>query len=280
MRVVRTQAAARRCISELRGSGSIGLVPTMGALHHGHLELVRRARRLCRHVVVSVFVNPTQFGPKEDFRRYPRDLRRDCRLLESVGADLVFAPSVKAMYARGYATYVNVERLTEHLCGASRPGHFRGVTTVVAKLLNITQPDVAVFGQKDAQQAAVIRRMARDLDMPVRIVVAPTVRERDGLALSSRNSYLSPEERAEAVVVPRSLGLARELVRAGEHDARRIKSAMRRLIQSRSHGLVDYIEIVDLDELTPVSRVTGRALIALAVRFGRTRLIDNLVVRS
>jgi pantoate--beta-alanine ligase len=221
-----------------------------------------------------------QFGPKEDFRRYPRNLGRDRRMLEAAGVDLVFAPSARTMYRPEHATCVEVERLTKHLCGASRPGHFRGVTTIVAKLLNIVQPDVAVFGRKDAQQAAVVRRMVRDLNFPVRVLVAPTAREADGLALSSRNQYLSADERAEAVVVPQALRLARKLVRSGERDCRTIRQALRRLIRAHSRGRPDYVEIVGLDELAPLSRVSGRALVAVAVRFGSTRLIDNCVLRT
>lgn len=269
----------QRLAVALKRDGRLGLVPTMGGLHQGHLDLVRIARRRCRRVVVSIFVNPTQFGPREDFARYPRDLARDCRMLESVGADVVFAPSVRQMYPDGYATYVEVERLTESLCGASRPGHFRGVATVVAKLLNIVRPHLAVFGRKDAQQAAVIGRMVRDLDLPVRLVIAATTREKDGLAMSSRNAYLSPAERAAAPALYRSLRLARQLIVRGERDARKVKGEVRRYIRSRTTGRIDYVEIVDGAELEPVRTVTGTVLVALAVHFGRTRLIDNVTVR-
>lgn len=279
MQVVTSPTAARGAIDRLRKTGTIAFVPTMGALHDGHLALVRRALSLCRHAVVSIFVNPKQFGPNEDYRTYPRNQKRDCQLLESAGVAVVFVPSVRAMYPSGYATYVNVERLTEHMCGAFRPGHFRGVATIVVKLLNIVRPDVVVFGQKDAQQVAVVRRMVRDLDMPIKVEVVPTIREPDGLAMSSRNRYLSTEQRAQSVVLYRSLQLARELIHSGECDSRRIRLAMRGLIRSQSHGSIEYIEIVDPNQLKPVARIKGRTLIALAVRFGKARLIDNIVVR-
>lgn len=270
----------QRLAAALKRNGSLGFVPTMGGLHDGHLDLVRVARRRCRSVVVSVFVNPVQFGHGEDFTRYPRDLRRDCRMLESVGADVVFAPTAEQMYPSGYATHVDVERLTRHLCGASRPGHFRGVATVVAKLFNVVQPDIAVFGRKDAQQALIIRRMVRDLNVPVRLVIAPTKRERDGLAMSSRNVYLSPVERAAAPALHQSLLLARRLIARGERNPRTIREAMRRYIRSRTPGRVDYVGLVDTDELAPVKTVKGTVLIALAVYFGKTRLIDNTTVSA
>ncbi len=259
--------------------GRVGLVPTMGALHDGHLELVRVCRRHADSVVVSVFVNPTQFGPGEDYRRYPRNLTRDRQLLKRVGADVLFCPKVRDIYPSGYATFVEVERLTEGLCGRSRPGHFRGVTTIVAKLFNIVQPDVAVFGKKDAQQALVVRRLIRDLGYNIKLVVVPTVREPDGLAMSSRNSYLTPAQRAEAPVLYQSLLLARGLVAQGVRQASSVKAAMRRLIRRHSSGRIDYIELVDTDELRPVTRLAGRVLVALAVRFGTTRLIDNMFIR-
>jgi pantoate--beta-alanine ligase len=252
----------------------------MGFLHGGHLELVRRAKRLSDTVVVSIFVNPTQFGPGEDFGRYPRDFRRDKTLLARAGADIIFYPRVRDMYPPGHATFVEVERLTNGLCGASRPGHFRGVVTVVAKLFNIVMPHVAVFGAKDAQQAFIIRRMVRDLAFDVRVVVAPTVREKDGLAMSSRNTYLTPKQRAEAPVLHRALLLARRMVKAGERSAARVKAAARRLIERESHGRIDYVEITDTEELKPVRTIKAEVLVALAVFFGRTRLIDNILVRT
>ncbi|MEO0086038.1 MAG: pantoate--beta-alanine ligase, partial [candidate division WOR-3 bacterium] len=241
MITIRTVAGMQRRSRALRCRGRIGLVPTMGYLHEGHLELVRVCRRHADFVVVSLFVNPTQFGPNEDYERYPRDLARDRRLLREVGVDVLFCPTVRDVYPAGYATFVEVERLTQGLCGRFRPGHFRGVTTIVAKLFNIVQPDVAVFGQKDAQQAFVIRRMVRDLGYNLRLVIVPTVREMDGLAMSSRNTYLTPGQRAEAPVLYQSLLLARKMVRGGVEQAGRIKAAMRRLIERRSSGQIDYI---------------------------------------
>ncbi len=280
MRVVRSVAAMQRIALDRRGKGSVGLVPTMGYLHAGHLQLVRAARKQSDYVVVSIFVNPIQFGPKEDFRRYPRDFARDRRLLQSAGVDVVFYPRVRDMYPEGFATFVEVERLGEGLCGKARPGHFRGVTTVVAKLLSVVLPDVAVFGAKDAQQAFVIRRMARDLGFHTRVIILPTVRERDGLAMSSRNVYLSPEQRAEAPALHRSLVLAQNLIRRGERRATIVKAAMRRLIQRESGGRIDYVEMVDTDELRPVKTIEGETLVALAVFFGKTRLIDNTTVKT
>ncbi len=280
MKVIRSKAAMQRLADRLRSEARVGFVPTMGFLHEGHLSLVRVARRRSDAVVVSVFVNPTQFGPDEDLEAYPRDSGRDRRLLGQEGVDVVFSPDAKAMYPDGFATSVQVERLTRGLCGRTRPGHFRGVTTVVAKLLNIVKPNVAVFGQKDAQQALVIRRMVRDLDFDTTIVIAPTVREPDGLAMSSRNSYLTPEQRSQAPVLYRSLRQARRMVRDGERDAARVKLAMRRLIRRESGSRIDYIEVVDTDELHPVRRIRGRVLVAVAVYLGQARLIDNIILRA
>lgn len=251
----------------------------MGALHQGHLKLVRVAKRRCEGVVVSIFVNPLQFGPKEDYATYPRDFKKDQKLLKDVGADVVFYPAVREMYPPDYATYVEVEGLTRYLCGRSRHGHFRGVTTVVAKLFNIVRPHIAVFGQKDAQQALVIKRMVRDLNFDIEIVVVPTVREADGLAMSSRNLYLTQKERTQAPVLFRSLQLAKRLIKAGERDATKVKRTMRRLIQNEPEGRIDYVEIVDTQRLEPVKVIKGEVLIALAVYFGKTRLIDNLIIR-
>jgi len=268
----------QRLAEKLR-QGRLGFVPTMGALHEGHLELVRQAKRRCDRVVVSIFVNPIQFGPKEDYRRYPRDWDRDRRLLARLGTDVLFYPPTEEMYPAGYATYVEVERLDRYLCGASRPGHFRGVATVVAKLFNIVKPHYAFFGQKDAQQLLIIKRMVRDLNFDIKIVAVPTQRAPDGLALSSRNVYLTPRERKEAVVLYQALRCARELIARGERRPGRIKAAMRRLIQTESSGRIDYIEITDTTELAPVKVIRGEVLIALAVFFGQARLIDNLIVR-
>jgi len=257
----------------------IGFVPTMGALHQGHLSLIRLARKHSDFVVVSIFVNPTQFGPKEDFKKYPRNLKKDAALCQSSGANLIFAPSPEEIYPKGFSTYVTVEGLTQGLCGASRPGHFKGVATVVSKLFNIVQPDAAVFGQKDAQQLAVIRRMTADLDLPVKIIGAPIVREPDGLAMSSRNRYLSLEERQQAVALSRALNMAQRLVKSGKRESGIVK---RELIKVLKHyaplGKIDYLEIVDNATLKPVKVIQKNTLLALAVKFPRARLIDNIIV--
>jgi len=266
-----------RLAERLRCKGRLGLVPTMGYLHEGHLDLVRRCNRLADSTVVSIFVNPAQFGPKEDLSRYPRDFGRDRRMLEKEGVDVIFCPNAAAMYPRGYATWVDVERLTEGMCGRFRPGHFRGVATVVLKLFNIVRPHVAVFGAKDWQQAAVIRRMALDLDTGTRVVVAPTTREKDGLAMSSRNSYLTAKQRAEAPALYEALVTARGLVRAGEKNAEKVKQRALAVIRVGSSGKVQYVEVADPDTLEPVRRIAGPVVVALAVWFGRTRLIDNIV---
>jgi len=262
-----------------RAAWSVGLVPTMGALHEGHLSLVRRAREENDVVVVSVFVNPTQFGPQEDYSRYPRDLARDTVLAVEAGADLIFAPAAEEMYLPGHSTWVDVEGLSEGLCGASRPGHFRGVCTVVAKLFSLCRPDRAYFGRKDAQQLAVITRMARDLNLGVEIVPCAIVREADGLALSSRNVYLTPEQRQQAVALSRALQAAEALVAGGERRTEAIEAAVRQVLAEAPLGEVDYVALVDAEGLTPVESVESAVLLALAVRFGRTRLIDNTVLR-
>lgn len=267
------QELARQAKRERR---RIGLVPTMGFLHEGHLSLLRKCREACDLLVVSIFVNPTQFGPGEDLDKYPRDIERDCGLCRSESVDVVFAPSAREMYSNRPGVYVDEPSLSRILCGEHRPGHFRGVLTVVAKLFNIVQPDVAAFGQKDAQQARIIEQMVRDLNFPVEIVVCPTVREPDGLAMSSRNSYLSAEERERALCLYKSLCQARELYDAGRRDAGSIRKAMAELIAA-SGGDVDYIEIVDYNTLEPVEEIKKKTLIALAVRIGTTRLIDNII---
>lgn len=280
MQTITEIAEMQRTAEQARNAGrKIGFVPTMGYLHEGHLSLIRRAGELCQFVVVSIFVNPTQFGPQEDFRSYPRDLSRDARLCQEAGCDLLFIPTVEQIYPQGYRTYVEVEGLTDLLCGASRPGHFRGVTTVVAKLFNIVKPHVAVFGQKDAQQAIVLRRMARDLNQDLEIEVAPTIREPDGLAMSSRNTYLNREERAQATVLYRALEWARGQIDSGERRAEPLIRGMAEMIGAVQMADVDYIAIVDTDRLCPVRRLRGEVLIALAVRFGRARLIDNFLIQ-
>jgi pantoate--beta-alanine ligase len=263
--------------ARVRGA-TVGLVPTMGALHEGHLSLVRAAKAGTDVVVVSIFVNPTQFGPNEDLKKYPRELERDRELCEGAGADLIFSPAVEEMYPEDHSTWVEVEGLTDGLCGRSRPGHFRGVCTVVTKLFNICGPDRAYFGEKDAQQLAVITRMTRDLDLRVEIVPCPTVREPDGLAMSSRNRRLTTEARAQAPVLYRALRAAKDLVEAGERDAAALERAMRSVLGEAPMGEIDYIEIVGADDLRPLTALEGVCLIALAVKFGDVRLIDNIRV--
>ncbi len=281
MKIVRDIAEMQQLAETYRQEGKrIGFVPTMGYLHEGHLSLMRQARPRCDVLVVSIFVNPTQFGPNEDFERYPRDFERDERLCRQEGVDVVFYPTAEAMYPQPYRTYVNVEQLTETMCGASRPGHFRGVTTVVTKLFHIVKPHLAVFGQKDYQQSLVIRQMVRDLNFDITIVVAPIVREADGLAMSSRNNYLTQEERQQALVLYRSLRKAEELIEQGEQDAARILEAMQQIIAGAPDARIDYIVIVDGDTLEPVTRVKDNTVIALAVFIGNTRLIDNTIIRE
>ncbi|MBD3349599.1 MAG: pantoate--beta-alanine ligase [Candidatus Eisenbacteria bacterium] len=273
-------------VEEMRGEAAtlrkagqvVGLVPTMGYLHEGHLSLIRLARELSDSVVVSVFVNPTQFGPSEDYERYPRDLARDADLAEEAGCDVLFVPGASEMYPDGHATVVHVKGLTDKLCGAFRPGHFDGVCTVVAKLLNIVRPDLAVFGQKDGQQAAVIRRMAADLDMDVSIEIGETVREADGLAMSSRNSYLSPAERADALAISGALTEAKVRYEAGETDPAAVLDGVRSAIEERPSATVQYAAAVDRFTLEDVGVLGPGTMIAVAVRVGGTRLIDNIVL--
>lgn len=279
MEILRTAAEMTSRSRALRSDGTvIGLVPTMGALHEGHLSLIRIASELADTVVVSVFVNPTQFGPSEDFDLYPRDLEKDAALAEAAGCDIVFAPGVEDVYPAHYATVVHVQRMSRRLCGAQRPGHFDGVTTVVAKLFNIVRPSIAVFGQKDGQQVALIERMAADLNMGVEIIRAPTVREPDGLAMSSRNSYLSKDERAEAPVLFRALEHARGLYASGEHDALKVIEAVQGFIESGSRADVQYVAAVDSQTLEGVAELRAGTMIVLAVVLGKTRLIDNIVL--
>jgi len=260
-------------------TGTLGLVPTMGYLHEGHLSLVRASRHADAHTAVSIFVNPTQFGPHEDLARYPRDEARDLALLEAEGAQAVLVPAAEEMYPEGFSTYVTVERLTELLEGASRPTHFRGVTTIVTKLFNIVHPDRAYFGQKDAQQLAVVRRLVRDLNLPVEIVGMPIVREPDGLAMSSRNVYLSPEERRAATVLSRALFAAAHTFVAGEHNASALRTQIERTIAAEPLATIDYVSVADADTLEEVGGAIERpALASVAVRFGATRLIDNVVL--
>jgi pantoate--beta-alanine ligase len=256
----------------------IGLVPTMGYLHDGHLSLVRRAHRECASVVVSIFVNPTQFGPQEDFTKYPRDLVRDLDLLRNEKVDLVWTPGDEVMYPNGYQTWITVEHITKPLEGSIRQGHFRGVATVVTKLFNAVQPQKAYFGQKDAQQAAVIRRMTQDLDFPIEIVVCPIVREQDGLAMSSRNVYLDPNERKAAVVLSRGLFKAQVAFETGEHEAESLRKIVSDVLATEPLAKVQYVSCADPDNLQELEGKIDRGLISLAVFFGKTRLIDNVVV--
>ena len=260
---------------------TIGLVPTMGALHAGHLSLVREARRMCDVVVVSVFVNPAQFGPGEDFERYPRDLTKDTALLTDYNVDFIFAPPVEEIYPKGFSTYVNVDGVADQLEGAARPGHFRGVSTIVTILLNVVRPDFAFFGQKDAQQAVIIRRLVRDLAFDTEIIVLPTVREDSGLAMSSRNLYLKPEEQQAAAVIHRALAKAKETYKAGERHANKLAGLVRAAIETEPLARVDYVSITDAETLETIDKVDDRAvLVTVAAYIGKTRLIDNTVLNS
>ncbi|MBI3646989.1 MAG: pantoate--beta-alanine ligase [Acidobacteriales bacterium] len=273
--VAETRAACRRAHTN---SKRLGLVPTMGALHEGHLSLVRAAKAQCDAVAVSIFVNPTQFGPSEDLAKYPRQFERDCELLKKEGVAILFAPSAEEMYPKGEVTWVIVEGLSERLDGRSRPGHFRGVTTVVSKLFHIVEPDAAFFGQKDAAQSALIRRMVRDLNLPVEIVICPIVREPDGLAMSSRNAYLSPGERLRALALQRSLRRVEEEFRAGEKSVSSLIAAASEVFAEEPQVRLDYFEIVHPDTLDPVEQVSQPTLVAVAAYVGCTRLIDNIVL--
>ena len=274
MQVARSVAEMKRLRREC--AGSVGLVPTMGYLHKGHLELARRARSENAVAVATIFVNPTQFGPKEDFKAYPRDLDHDLAMLEKAGAGIVFVPEDGEMYPAGYETWLEVRGITAKLEGKSRPTHFQGVTTVCNKLFNITEPHRAYFGQKDAQQAIVIQKMVADLNMNLEIVVCPTIRESDGLAMSSRNTYLIKEERVSAVVLYKSLCLAKDMYNSGERDAAVIRQAMRDLISGEPAAKIDYISIADAATLDEADIIVGKALVSLAVRLGKPRLIDNI----
>lgn len=269
--------AARRSFRSVSG-GTVGLVPTMGFLHEGHLSLIRRARDECDHVVVSIFVNPTQFGPNEDLSKYPRDLDRDLSLIEPLGTDLIWMPTAEIMYPPGYQTWVEVKEVTRPLEGAQRQGHFKGVTTIVAKLFNGVLPDKAYFGQKDAQQAAVIRQMTRDLNFPIEIVICPIIREPDGLAMSSRNVYLDLEQRKAATILYRSLSAAKELYEAGERNAEKIRGKMKEVLAGEPLAKVQYVSCADYDTLEELAEIKGKTLLSMAVFIGKTRLIDNFVL--
>lgn len=279
MQIVVTVEEVRKQVKSWREEGlTVGLVPTMGYLHEGHKSLIDKAVEQNDRVVVSVFVNPIQFGPTEDLATYPRDLERDAALCEKAGASLIFHPEPENMYFDDFCTYIDMENLTKGLCGKTRPTHFRGVCTVVGKLFNIVQPDRAYFGQKDAQQLAVIRRMVRDLNFNLEIVGCPIIREEDGLAKSSRNTYLSPEERKAAVILHKGLTKGEEMVRAGEKNAAVVKKAIRDIIESEPLAKIDYVEIVDFDNIQEKEVLDGSVLAAVAVYIGKTRLIDNFII--
>ncbi|MBP6343734.1 MAG: pantoate--beta-alanine ligase [Candidatus Omnitrophica bacterium] len=279
MRMVTNVKSLRRLIADARKSKkTVGFVPTMGFLHEGHASLMRQSVKENDVTVLSIFVNPKQFGPKEDLKNYPRDIKKDEKLVKKENIDIIFYPSVDEIYPSGYLTNIEVSGLSDKLCGESRPGHFRGVATVVLKLLNMVAPDVMYLGQKDAQQAFIIRRMVADLNVPVKVAVMPTVREEDGLAMSSRNTYLSPEERTQAAVLYEALSQGRLNIKAGERSASKLVQVIRRKIEKQTSGIVDYIQCVDTQNLLPVSKIAGEVLIALAVKFGRARLIDNVIV--
>jgi pantoate--beta-alanine ligase len=275
MKLIETIAEMRQARKTI--AGSVGFVPTMGYLHEGHISLVKRAKDENLAVVVSIFVNPTQFGPKEDFKNYPRDIKSDLAMLEPL-TDIVFMPSDKEMYPEKYATWVEVKDITERLEGAVRPGHFRGVTTIVNKLFNIVEPTRSYFGQKDAQQVAVIKKMVDDLNMNTEVVACPTVREKDGLAMSSRNTYLNPEQRRAATMLYKALTLAQELFAKGERDSGVIRREMTELIDKEPLANIDYISVADTGTLKEIHRIKTTALVSMAVKFGKTRLIDNIVL--
>ena len=279
MLITHTITEIRERICQARAEGkSIGLVPTMGFFHEGHISLMRQARKDNDLVVVSLFVNPTQFGPSEDFKTYPRDLERDARMAESVEVDIIFNPDIKEMYGEYYKTFIKMEKLTEGLCGASRPGHFEGVATVVLKLFNIVQPDRAYFGCKDYQQLKVIEKMVKDLNVPVEIVPVPTVRETDGLAMSSRNSYLSAEERRVALILSKALAFGQELLSRGVTSGEELQRRVEEFIRSEPLAEIDYVAVVDSEDLDCLATIKDKALLALAVRIGKTRLIDNVLI--
>lgn len=282
MIIAETINEVRARVREWKRQGlKVGLVPTMGYLHEGHASLVRESVRRCDKTVASVFVNPTQFAPNEDLATYPRDFARDCEILEREGCDIVFHPSVEEMYPEGFATYVEIQsEMPKQLCGKTRPIHFRGVCTVVCKLFNIATPDMAFFGEKDAQQLAIVRRMVRDLSIGVEIVGCPIVREADGLAKSSRNAYLSEKERSAALVLSKAVSLGKKMTEEGERDASKVVAAMRALIEAEPLARIDYVSAVDGETMAPVKEISDRTLVALAVYIGKTRLIDNFTVHT
>ena len=279
-KVVESVTEMRTMVTDAKKAGKIiGFVPTMGALHEGHLTLVKEAKKLCDVVVVSIFVNPTQFGPNEDFDAYPRTWAEDLHACCAAGVDFLFHPQVSEMYPEGWGTWVTVEGVTDKLCGKSRPIHFRGVATVVTKLLNIVQPDKALFGQKDAQQVVVLKKMVRDLNMPFEIVMVPIVRDADGLAKSSRNVYLSSEQRQAALILNQSLANAEEMAKLGERDIKKIRESVLKTIEAEASAEIDYVEIFSFPQLADIDNLDQEALLAVAVRFGTTRLIDNVILK-
>lgn len=278
--IANTITDVRQEVHKARQLGrTVGLVPTMGALHAGHISLIRAARNETGFVVVSIFVNPTQFGPNEDFQRYPRPFETDLKACAQESVDLIFAPELKEIYPPGFRTFVEVTQLQDGLCGRSRPGHFRGVATVVLKLFNIVQPDIAYFGQKDGQQARIVQQLVKDVNLPLEVRVCPIVREADGLALSSRNQYLNAEQRRQATALNRALGKVRQAVESGERDVGRLKQLLVQEIAACPGAVLDYAELVDAADIQPLGRIQGETLVALAVRFGGTRLIDNILVK-
>ncbi|MCX8130224.1 MAG: pantoate--beta-alanine ligase [Clostridia bacterium] len=279
MRIIETINDLKAIVRTRKKEGkSIGLVPTMGYLHEGHTSLIKASKHDNDFTVLSIYVNPTQFGVNEDFSKYPRDMDRDSKIAEEAGVDVIFAPSDKEMYPEDYKSYVTVEGITEKLCGKSRPGHFKGVTTVVAKLFNIVEPDNAYFGQKDAQQVIVVKKMVKDLNMNLKIVICPIIREQDGLAMSSRNVYLGKEERKAALVLSRSLVEVEGIIKDGERSGEKVIEYLKSRIMSEKIANVDYISVVDAESLEEVNTIKKKTLIALAVKFGNTRLIDNVIV--
>jgi pantoate--beta-alanine ligase len=279
MRIVNSITQLQNILNKSRRKGqSVGFVPTMGFFHEGHLSLMRRAKKDNDLCVVSIYVNPAQFGPKEDFKKYPRDLQRDSSMIAKENVDILFIPSNNDIYPNGYLTYIDVEKISETLCGQFRPGHFRGVATIVAKLLNIVRPDVMYLGQKDAQQVVVLKTMVKDLNFSVKVEVVETKREADGLAMSSRNKYLSPDERKEAIILYRALQKAKQKIKAGERSPAQIKIEISSLIRKESSGKIQYVECVNANTLETLKRLEGQVLVALAVFFGKTRLIDNIVI--
>ena len=276
MEIIDNVAGMQKRCEEIRRAGkSIALVPTMGFLHDGHLELMREGKRLADILVISIFVNPTQFGPAEDYQDYPREMEGDLKKAEGVGVDILYTPSAEEMYPEGFQTKVVVERVTKHLCGLSRPGHFEGVATVVAKLFNITKPHIAIFGQKDFQQLTVIRLMVRDLNMDIEIIGMPTIREPDGLAMSSRNKYLNAEERESALCLKKSIDMTLDLIKEGERDAEILRSSIREFILRHPFVDIDYVSICDPFSLDEIETIQEKALLAIAIKVGKTKLIDN-----